>query len=501
MLAEKVTLPEDQAKDLSKLELRRKILVWWKGLDEKDKQKLEIHKNDLVWTRYFNSSCIKAPTLASEDIEQVKADIRVELTNLGVLIPDVSKEYFKHDTVVNNFKEWIEELIDNPEKLWDIPLQSNIPSAIGDESGYVDRAYLRKKIDCNKSMMASTKIKAYMIKLNKLMIEHQVVLPNNFSNDKNKGSIQFLRKEILSWYRQLDENQKKEIELFNGFIKRSYYIDSLKDPALHVYVKDPTIQKILNGITTEVMMLQSVQNEDNDRFVDLPSAKDKTIAGDKLSKAEVVRKYMFIQVNSITDLGKVSFDNEIHYPAVVHLVALTQSPDIFQLTSPLSAFEKFLLSCNVPPNSDINQCVNMWSLRDFKSFLSNQIGKGLIATATANSYVSRMRIALRLLKDIKGSEYDFYDVDGFQIIRSSIAYRPYDKLERESIQIALKADISGLENLVSPYVKLDREKVDINEPLVYMRTLFEDEFDCKAMDRGTFDETPSKLRNQMATRR
>ncbi len=501
MVAEEVTLPEEQAADLSKLELRRKILVWWKGLDEEDKQNLEIHKNDLRWTKYFNSSCIRAPTLASEDIKQVKADIRAELTDLGILIPEVSKETYRRDCVINNFKEWIEDLRDNPEKLWDIPLQPQIPSTIAEKFGYVDRTYLRKKIDCHKSMMAYGEIKAYMKKLNELMIEHQVVLANNFSNDDNKGSVLFLRKEILSWYRQLDEDQKKEIELFNGFIKRSYYIDSLKDPALHQYVKDSTIQKILKDITTEVMMLQSVQNEDSDRVGGLSSTKDKTRANDKLPKAEIIRKYILLKVKSITDLGKVSFNNEIRYPAVVHLIALSHSPNIDYAINTLSAFEKFLISRDIPPNNNINQCLNMWSLRDFKSFLSYQIGKDLLSTATANTYVSGMRIALRVLKNIKGSEYDFYDVDGFQVIRSSIAYRPYDKLERESIQAALMTDIAELENLISPYVKLKREKADTSDPLVYMRTLFEDEFDSKAMDRGSFNEIPSKLRNQLTKRR
>ncbi|MBF4260279.1 hypothetical protein EAY18_28905, partial [Vibrio anguillarum] len=87
-------------------------------------------------------------------------------------------------------------------------------------------------------------------------------------------------------------------------------------------------------------------------------------------------------------------------------------------------------------------------------YLGEKIGEGVLATSTANTTLSSLRVTLEKLKTIRSYNFSYYPADGFEIVRESIAYKPYSPYERKQIHEMLEQEMVLVKEKLVPYQKL-----------------------------------------------
>ncbi|EKO3591686.1 site-specific integrase [Vibrio metschnikovii] len=458
---------------------RETLTTWWQSLSIEQKKLVPVARNRVDLRSLFDDVDTGGYYGIRKTLKDDINNIETELKALGVLYND------DVDVVSNLMRDFISMCESTPDLLWDIKFSAALGSKFKDENGkdeyleqigFVSTAYLANKLSCQPKILYKTELLDLRKKLNQLLLTHEVSLPYCEIKDSSHsvGSDLELRRIFLKWKKSLAEQDKLNLPIFG---------DSLDKKAFS-HVISPERSKILLPLTSmeyrrfssELIKLKGIvyktvkEREDERRY--------KVLDRDE-SERSVFLALRDKKLTTIDDLGS-DINDYLHVQHVFAAAALnaTSESGILNYHHSYKYYVNFLTNKGISGNSSIEECFNLWSLREFKEYLGNKIGDADLSSSTANTLLSALRMTLEKLKTIRGFDFNYYPADGFEIVRESLAYKPYSPRERKQIHEMLEEELAIARRKLEPYQRLDRESANLADPKVQARIIFEDDCDC-----------------------
>ncbi|EJE4176569.1 tyrosine-type recombinase/integrase [Vibrio parahaemolyticus] len=476
---------------------------WWNSLTDLQKKNVPTSKNTIDLRHLFDDSPISyyaVRQLIKEDINKIER----ELTQLGVL------RNTDEAVIELLMRELISECKAKPDILWDVELSNKIGySHLGSDNldnllekvGLISKTYLANKLSCYKKVLDKPVFLDLRAKLNQLLLEHGVSLP--YSRIKNSShSVGYdlnHRRIFLKWEKSLTKAEKLALPIWGSAIDKlacSHLI-----PPERFKGSQPLLMSEFQRFSSEVFKLKgitykTVKERDEERS-EFSLIKEE-------SKTSSFKKLRHRSVSYIEE----SFSKKGDYEGVQHTFAIGS----LKVTSPsgvrnyqiaCSHYCKFLESKGITGDSCFKDCFDMWSLRDFKEYLGEIISNGEMSTSSANTILSAARVTLNKIKLIRGFEFYYYPADGFEIVRESVAYKPYSPNERKQIHKMLEQEMALARGKLAPYLKLDRISANLDDPKIQARIIFEDDCNCIPIhyDEKVTRKGHDKLLHFIASRR
>ncbi|WP_446467433.1 tyrosine-type recombinase/integrase [Vibrio lentus] len=412
-------------------------------------------------------------------------------------------------------RNFISECEEQPVLLWDVELSMSgvhktklaqkDPDLYFEDFGFASTKYLADKLQCNRrTLNTDLELLSLRKQLNRLLIEHKVSLP--YSEIKDSGhSIGFdlnNRRLFLKWKNSLQHEEILRLPLFGEVIAQkafSHIIPTKQGASKHQLLRHEYLK-----FSEEVIELKGL---DYKTVTEREKIRNKNALESNESKISLFYNLRDKKLVSVEDFSseKGYYEDVRHAFAAGSLKAISESG----IKNYLSAFEHycdFLLSKNIPITSSYKECFSAWSLRDFKEFLGEKIGNASLSTSFATTILSALRMTLNNLKAVRRYDFSYYPADGFELTKNSIAYKSYSVKERQRVHNMLEQEMTFIRRKLEPYKKLDRNSVDLNDPKVQARIIFEDDCNCEPTYVGSWATSErsngqNKLVNFALTRR
>jgi len=382
--------------------------------------------------------------------------------------------------IVASLQGYIDNCKKQPELLWDIPISGNASNVMP------SRIYLSDKLSATSAQLSNQKshAKPLVNKLKTLMINEGVIV-----NGHSSSALE-LRRNTLNWWRKLTINQKKELKVFGNSVCFNDYIQNWRGGKGYEIISD--VKASINKEMIEVGLLSSdytvVKNRSELRDKNfLPDAQKRTNRWNELRNSTI---------EDVNDLTSNEAIQEDPFPQIKHLFALaslgaTSDSGIKKYISGMNHFITFLKQEGIPEGSKFKDTLSQFLLRRFKQdYLHPKLEDKSISPSQAEGILSAVRVFCNTAKNIKGLDFDFYDVEGFELRgRTAKTYKPYSPNERKSLNSAIQSDIKEITDLMQPYKSMDRSSHSyISNKDSYenrARVIFEDDLQCVPVFHNT----------------
>ncbi|SHO19441.1 Putative uncharacterized protein [Moritella viscosa] len=458
---------------------RERLNSWWKSLTVAQKKAIPTSNNTIDLRDLFIDAPITYYLLRKylkKEIDKIDA----ELKSLGALL-NVDDE-----VIVTLMRNFISECEDNPELLWDVKfstkginnskLRNEDPDSFSEQYGFVSTVYLANKFSCKVKKLETPALLEFRKQLNQLLLNHNVSPPYSQIKDSSHSIGHDLnnRRIFLKWAHSLSDEEKLALPMHGKSIHHKAYSDLI--PTEHSATKFPLLKSEYKLFSNEILELKGIDYKTVEEREEISKQRG-------LDKEEsLISAFIKFRDKKLVSIEDVSSEKE-GYAHVQHAFAIgsLKAPSKSGISSYYIGFthySKFLESKGIPPYCSFIDCFNSWSLRDFKEHLGVKIEAGSISTSTANTYLSALRMTLNKLKTVRNFDFNYYPADGFEIVRKSLAYKPYSPNERKQIHEMLKQEMALVKKKLEPYKKLDRESADLDDPKIQARIIFEDHCNC-----------------------
>ncbi|NOI95369.1 tyrosine-type recombinase/integrase [Vibrio sp. T3Y01] len=459
---------------------RELLNSWWQELTIDQKQRVATSRNSIDCRHLFHDASTSYYSIRrylKGDINKIDAELR----SLGVL-------YLNDDeVVVTLMRNFISECKVTPSLLWGIELSNKVGAAnskliAGDldsffeQFGFVSIAYLARKLSCERKKLNHPELLVLRKQLNQLLLEYDVSLPYHQIKDSSHSVGYDLnhRRVFLQWKNNLTDAEKQALPLHGKVIEKSAFSHLI--PLERMRVMLPLLKAEHQRFSSEVIELKKTNYKTVKEREEI--RKEKALDKEE-SKRSVFDKLRNKRLVSIGDFSS----EKGRYMSVQHAFAVgslkaTSSSGVSNYYIGFRHYSNFLESQGASQKGGLNEYFHPWSLRDFKEYLGEKIGEASLSTSSASTVLSALRMTLDKLKTIRGFDFVYYPADGFEIVRESIAYKPYSPRERKRINEMLENEIVLAKNKLSPYKRLDRKSADLDDPKVQARLIFEDDCNC-----------------------
>ncbi|WGK81952.1 tyrosine-type recombinase/integrase [Vibrio aestuarianus] len=491
---------------MKRAECRAALNSWWLGLTYEQKKIVPTSRNKIDLHELFREapSYLSLRQYLKEDITSIER----ELKQLGVLYND------EDEVIAALMHDFISGCKTNPDLLWDVELTNmvgpNSKLVAGDldrffgKFGLISTKYLANKLSCKVKSLNTPTLLALRQQLNLLLLKHEVSLPYSQIKDSSHSVGYDLnnRRIFLKWKNSLTDEEKLSLPMFGKVLDRKAFSDLI--PTKRSATALPLLSAEYQRFSREIIELQGISYK---------TVKEREEKRKKRALEKEENKYLVFR--SLRDTKLVSIDDfssdKGHYEDVQHAFAIgslkaTSESGIKNYYIGYKHYCGFLESRGVPPDSSFKECFGSWSLRDFKEYLGSKIVESVMSTSYATTILSALRMTLEKLKTIRNFGFSYYPADGFEVVRESIAYKPYSPYERKQISKMLEREIAIVREKLKPYKKLDRDSIDLNDPKIQARIIFEDDCKCIPTHNGAWaakerNVGQDKLCNFVATRR
>ncbi len=492
-LKEEIKRIDEELKILGVLLERNKLINWWINLTESEKKEVPIVHNSIDVSKIIVNTKV--------DVPQIRKFFKGEIREIDEELKQLKVLFVNDDKIIEGLmRDFISECNFNPDILWDIELSSQLSKRLNLKSlgfnnsdeyfekfGFVPVSYLANKFNCKYTSCRTPRMNELRVELNQLLLKHKVSLSYNQVKGKTKtiGKCLNLRRIFCKWERSLTEDEKLALPFHGGKIKKIAFSHII--PMKHMEYISPILSFEIKRFSNEIMALKGVDykttKERNKIRYETSLNREKS----KLSKFLSLRSEKISSINDFI-LGEEEYENVTRAFAAASLRATSKS-GISTYLHGSHYYCELLKTKDISPKSELKECFNSWSLRDFKQFLGEKISESLISTSHANGILSSLRVTLNNLKMIRGFDLFYHAADGFETVKKSIAYKPYSPIERVKINEMLDKEIGKVRRKLKPYEKINRECADLNDVRVQARIIFEDDCDCKPIRYTGRDRT------------
>ncbi|WP_244298254.1 site-specific integrase [Aliivibrio finisterrensis] len=493
---------------LNKKAYKKRLNNWWDSLTDVQKKSVPTTRNSVDLRHLFNDARLNYNSIRHyylwEDINKIEE----ELKQLGTLLNDDDKVI---ETLMCDF---ISDCESNPDQLWDVELTTRVYNrkliAEGrdhyfEQYGLISAAYLANKFNCKPYRCSKPVMLELRKQLNQLLLKYEVSLPYRKIKDSSHaiGSDMNHRRIFLKWKNGLTDEEKLELPMFGKVIDKIALSHLVSIERLQTI--GPLLAFEFKRFSSEVLILKGT---DYKTFKERKDLRKEKALGKEESPRSAFYKLRHKKLVSIEDFSseKGWYEDVRHVFAVASLKASSKS-GIANYYIGYTHYCDFLETKEVFSDSSFKECFDSWSLRDFKEFLGEKIGEKTLSTAHANTILSSLRITLNRLKTFRNISFNYLPTDGFEVIRETLAYKPYTLNERKQIHEMLEREMTRVKKKLEPYKKLDRKNVNLDDSKIQARIIFEDDCNCippywNSEDRNrNYTKGQRKLCSFAATRR
>ncbi|HCG9701975.1 tyrosine-type recombinase/integrase [Vibrio parahaemolyticus] len=459
-------------------ECRELLIEWWQGLSVDQKKIVPTSRNKIDLRDLFINTEIEYFKLRGY-LKKDILEIEKELKELGVLFND-------DDEVIEKLMlDFISDCKVNPELLWSVELTNKVGKSklvngdldsYFDKFGLINKTYLANKFSCKPKILDKPALLDLRVQLNQLLLKYEVSLPYSQIKDSSHSVGYDLnnRRIFIKWKNSLTDEEKLALPMWGNAIDKLAFSHLIPPERMRVML--PLLQAEFQKFSSEISELKKTNYK---------SVKERNeIRAEKALDKEESNISVFLKLRdkplvSIDDFKSENgyYGNVQHAFAVGSLKATSKS-GIDNYYIGYKHYCGFLESKGVSSDSGLNECIGAWSLRDFKEYLGGKVGNAELSTSSANTILSSARMTLDKLKLVRNFDFDYYPTDGFEIVRESIAYKPYSPNEKEQLRKMLKEEMALAKKKLAPYQKFDRESANLNDPKIQARIIFEDDCNC-----------------------
>ncbi|GAA5016652.1 hypothetical protein GCM10023206_28590 [Acinetobacter puyangensis] len=403
------------------------------------------------------------------------ADIKTVISNKR-RIKDVKSTVIK----------WVATVSDDIDAMWEIP----VAKANTDLGFNVSVEYLKTVLGISKC--AAQKYRALAYPLIKVMIENEILVsPNDISGAATVES----RRKLLSWYRKLNSKEKSQLPIFGNKISLGK-IPTDQRPIKQGELGFDVVKKAWESIHQDLENLglldtnyKSVSQRIEDR-----NSNPKPLHQTKKDK---LNRLANLKLNDLLDFIEPSeaepfIQIEQLFASMTNSLASESGKDNYR--NACSLFIKFLSGLHGNTPLKILENFDEHLLSKYRKHLENNILDNKISSHHANTVLSSVRVTLDRLTKIKGLEYVFFDVAGFDTTRQTDLKKPFSKNERIQILEAIDQELNEAKLSLEPYKKtgMGSNPLDQNgnrvrglSTLENARWLFENMLNCKPIHFST----------------
>ncbi|SON50558.1 site-specific integrase [Vibrio tapetis] len=384
-------------------------------------------------------------------------------------------------------RNFISDCESNLDMLWDIELTNKIGrqsknSGLDIEQhfeqfGLISVGYLANKFNCKYHYCKTPRMLDLRKHLNQLLLKHKVSLPYGSikGSSQTVGSDMNHRRMFIKWKNSLTNEEKLELPMFGKVIDKTAF-SHLIPIERRLQGGGPLLAAEFRRFSNEIIELKGIDYKTQKELKEIRKQK---AVGKEESRRSAFRKLRHHRLVSTKDFSsqKGRYEDARHAFAVASLKATSESGCANYYIG-YTYYCDFLELKNISPDSSYKDCFEPWSLRDFKGYLGEKIAKSGLSTSSATTILSTVRVTLDRLKTIRDFDFNYLPADGFEIVRRSLAYKPYSLSERQQIHEMLELEIALVKGRLRPYKKLDRNNSNLDDPKNQARVIFEDYCHC-----------------------
>ncbi|TKF23236.1 phage integrase family protein, partial [Vibrio genomosp. F6] len=399
----------------------------------------------------------------------------------------------------------------NPDLLWDIKLSMKgmNSSKLTDEEqdnyfeqfGFVSSTYLAKKLSCKVERINKPLLIELRKQLNQLLLKNKVCLPyRDVKNSSDSvGADLNYRRVFLKWKYSLSDEEKVALPMVGKVIKQEVFVHliSTKCNAKRL----PLFKCEFERFSREIIALKGIDYKTKKERDEIRKENHLNKEEGKLSTFIKLRDKKLSSFECFNS-GKGCYEDVKHAFAVASLKATSDS-GISNYYQAYMHYCKFLGSKGIFSDSCIKECFDAWSLRRVKEYLGERVSEGVLSISYVNTVLSSIRMTLNRLKTIRNFDFNYLPADGFEAVRDSIRYKPYSPYERKQINKMLDKELAIAKIKLEPYKKIDRNRVNLDDPKIQARVIFEDDCNCIPFHWYVIEPTKGqrKLRHFVHSRR
>lgn len=459
----------------SVLKHRVRCIKWWRSLTQDEKYNLEVFNNSIRFGRYIRGW--KHAT-HHEIIKEFARKCNKELEEMDVLVCETFKGEKNLLKLINTLKE-------DPAKAWDIPIVKKNNRT--EYYAMVSYNYLRDCIGISVITISSAeRLNSPQLpllnKINEIMIQQGVILKGETASTLN------LRVRCIKWWSSLTPEEKRNLLTHGNSIRFAFYIKGWKKGARQTIIKN--LAKKYNQELREMGVLSNNYLLFNDRRALLDKSYQSNLRLGVTRWEELSRK----KLDSVEDLIDPESSDE-PYIQLKQLAACQINANASRSNKKNTKISfkhlcKYLINNRVNEKAQLKDILDEFILYSFKhEYLLPLVEKRLIASSTAVTYLSKIRTILDRATVIKGLGFNKYLDVVLQLSgRSTEAYKPYSKKEREKIDASIKSEIKAVKKMLKHYVKKDIGVYPLNKDFHIIkgmatvdnaRYLFENHLNCQ----------------------
>ena len=318
--------------------------------------------------------------------------------------------------------KWVATVSDDIDAMWEIPI-----SKANTNLGFnVAVEYLQKVLDISQN--SAQKYRELASPLIQQMLEQKILVhPEGSSGARAVEN----RRKLLNWYRKLNSKEKSQLPIFGnkislgkiptdqrpieqgelGFdvVKKAW--ESIHQDLENLGLLDTNYKSVSQRIADRNSNPKPIQQTQKDKLNRLANLK----LNDLLDFIEPSEAEPFIQIEQL-------------FASMTNSLASESGKDNYR--NACSLFIKFLSGLHGNTPLKILENFDEHLLSKYRKHLENNILDNKISSHHANTVLSSVRVTLDRLTRIKGLEYVFFDVAGFDTTRQTDQKKPFSKNER-----------------------------------------------------------------------
>jgi len=300
------------------------------------------------------------------------------------------------------------------------------------------------------------------------------------------------RRELLTWFNSLNEEQLEEIRIRNNKISFSYIKDRI--PAVGEARDSENVKAAIKDINEKLLSLGLIENKET--FISWSQRNEETDKGYHNRAADRKKEWdrlENIKIASADDLVEPS--DEFPYIQIRQIFARLMRNVASQSRShkrdAYHKFSEYLISEFGNEKFYLSQDINQYTLARYKTHLRILIIDKKISPQYGTQALSEVRRMLDAVRKIKGINIEpILEVAGFSPVRSTNRYRPFSDSERKELFRAIDLEIEERRPLLAGYVKQESGSCPWDERYHFIRGMsvdenakwvFENVFDCEVV--------------------
>jgi integrase len=393
-------------------------------------------------------------------------------------------------SVYIKLEAFIDSIRDDRQACWEMPISQAYPGHDVDEKSSLYagacKINLSSKLGTTQNALGNPRYKPYLKTLQNILVDHGVILPGV------NASVLRVRQAALLWWAGLNDEDKKEVEVFGNRIRLVKYIDGWTKRGRSM--KGSEILEELHDQFYDELILLGALNPDYISTKDRNAALNKNFISDLVSSGARWHELAAMPLEHTKHLIDISAELEPFVQVKQLFSVLTNTVSSASgkqnYTNAFTHFTNFMVAEDVPEGSKLSDILNPFTLNRFKQdYIMVRINQKKLSSINAATIISSVRKALTRATKIKGLGFSFFhDVVFYVGDRETLSHKPFSKYEREAIHQAISNDISEITRLIKPYKKtgigeypLDQNgKVRLGKgTLENARFLFENHLACK----------------------